>query len=549
MRPSDVSAYVPQVWPHHQRRGRNIFFMISRRPLLELSPEDILLYDSIDGRKTVAELEEMYPGAADRLLHWREAAVVELIPPIASPARPHLVVIEPHMDDAALSAGGRLLHRRGRCRTTILSVVKWSNFTSYLHLNRNCLSVREVTDLRQQESAFVARVLGAKHRCLDWADAPLRFWPAERWSLGTVEKFSEVPEAFVKLFPSPREVSLLAGQLMQELITLAPDELWIPMGLGDHVDHRTTRSACLLMLAEARDRFAGVPVVMYEDLPYAYATAAGQAEHIRGALAEFGTRLVRATEDITDVFGEKLRLVSLYASQFKLSFMGPTIRGLAAREGGGAGKLAEVYHRLEGEACLPLESRLSREWFGLAALQTEMRTLLMDRTKCRRLTVIALPSGHLGRWRVDTKSLLAVFPNAEVSVYASEDVAWQAAEGEEDKGERLNLKVVRGGWLGWLGVVGREWFRFGTSTVVLWRGAYGVGLQQKFKLLIKISAKLVNGLIKSLLPFHQVFFAKTLRDFCGLLNEQLRIEQPMVPCEIVKDPAPDRTETPVGQRT
>ena len=544
MRPRDVSAYVPQVRPHHQRRDGNIFFMISRRPFLELSPEEVLLYDSIDGRKTVAELEEMYHGAADRLLRWREAAVVELIPPISSPGRPHLVVIEPHMDDAALSAGGRLLHRRGRCRTTILSVVKWSNYTSYLHLKRNYLSVRDVTDLRQQESALAARVLGAEHRCLDWTDAPLRFWPAERWSLATVEKFNEVPQAFVKLFPNPREVSLLAGQLMQELTTLAPDELWIPMGLGDHVDHRTTRSACLLMLGEARDRFAGVPVVMYEDLPHV--TAVGHGAQIRAALAECGTRLVRATEDITDVFEEKLRVVSLYASQFKLSFMEPTIRGIAEREGGGAGKLAEAYHRLEGEACLPLESSLSRDWVGLAALQTEMRALLMDRTKCRRLTVIALPSGHLGKWKTDTESLLAAFPNAELSVYASEDVAWQAEEGGRGK---LTLKVIRGGWWVWVSVMWRELFRFRAPTVVLWRGVYGVGLQQKFKKLIKMSVKLVNMLIKSLLPFRQVLFARTLRDFCGVLNERLERDQfTGCPCEVGERPALHSIETPTRQR-
>jgi hypothetical protein len=71
------------------------------------------------------------------------------------------------MDDAVLSAGGRLLHRRGRCRITILSALKWSNHTSYLHLKRNFLNVREVTELSLQESALVARLLGAEHRCLD----------------------------------------------------------------------------------------------------------------------------------------------------------------------------------------------------------------------------------------------------------------------------------------------------------------------------------------------------------------------------------------------
>jgi LmbE family N-acetylglucosaminyl deacetylase len=509
MKRVDVDAHIPQVRPHIQRRDLNLFFMISSRPLLVLSQEDALLYDSIDGRRTVAELEDMYPGARNRLLRWREAAILELIPPIASPALPHVVVIEPHMDDAALSAGGRLLHCRGRCRITILSVVKWSNFTTYLLLRRNLSNVREVTELRQQESALVARVLGAEHRCLDWTDAPLRFRPSERWSPTTFEKFSEVPQNFVNLFPNAKEVSLLAGQLMRELKVLAPDELWIPMGLGDHLDHRTTRSACLLMLAEARDWFSGVPVRMYEDLPYA--STLGHAVQIRATLATCGTRLARATEDITDVFEEKLRLSSIYASQFKLSYIEPMLRTFAGREGGAAGRLAEVYHRVDGGPRLPLESHLSRDWAGLAALDKELRSLLQKRTECRRLVVMALPSGHLGNWKTDCESLVAAFRNSDLYVYASADVAWQAEKGVNDN---VRLEFVRGGWGGWIRVIWRELFRFRTPTVVIWRGAYGATPP------MRTPKKLINMLIKLLLPFRQVLFAKKLCDFRGVIDEQ-----------------------------
>jgi LmbE family N-acetylglucosaminyl deacetylase len=496
-----MMAYVPQLRPHNQLRGRKLFFMISRRPLLELSTEEVLLYNSIDGRKTVAELEGIYPGAGDRLLRWHEAEIVELIPPITPPANPHLVVIEPHMDDAALSVGGRLLHRRGYGRITIVSVVRWSNYTSYLKLKRNFQDVRVITDLRQQESALATRLLGAEHRYLDWTDAPLRFVPAERWSPATIDRFDVAQKAFAYLFPDPGEVSLIAKQLLQKVSDLAPDELWIPMGLGDHVDHRTTRSACLLMLAEARDRFSGLPVVMYEDLPYA--AESGHAAQICAALAQCGTHLVRCAEDITDVLGEKLRVISIYASQFKISFMEPRIRAVAERESGTAGQFAEAYHRVEREPCLPLESRLSPDCAGLALLQTHVCALLVKRMHCHRVTVIALPSGHLGRWKTDQQSLVAAFPNADVRVYAAENLIWQAEEGGSG---RLSLTVVRGRW-GWVGAIWRELFRIRTPTVVLWWGAYDAGLKKK--------------LIMLLLPFRHLLFAKTLCDFCGVLNEKL----------------------------
>jgi hypothetical protein len=232
--------------------------------------------------------------------------------------------------------------------------------------------------------------------------------------------------------------------------------------------------------------------------------------------------LVRATEDITDVFEEKLRLVSLYASQFKLSFMEPILREIAEREGGGAGKLAEAYYRLQGRGSLPFESQLSRDWAGLALLQKGMRALLVKKAEWRRLTLMALPSTHLVRWGVNRWSLLFAFPNADLHFYVSDNMAWETDEGGN---ERLKLDFVQGRRRGWIATMWREFFHFHTPTIVLWQGAYGSGLQGKHRKFINALAKLINGLIKLVLPFRHVLIAKTLADFCGVLNEQLEEEQ------------------------
>jgi LmbE family N-acetylglucosaminyl deacetylase len=478
--------------------------MISRRPFRELSGEEFLLYDSIDGHKTVAQLEELHPGARDLLLAWREAELIELIAPIAPAPRPHLVVIEPHMDDAALSVGGRLLNRRGSCRVTILSVMKWSNFTSYLTLGRNFVNVQEVTDLRVKESVLASQLLGAEHHCLDWKEATLRTWPAERWSPAIAEKYEREGYLFTVFIPDPKEVSLLAEDLARDLAALAPDELWIPMGTSNHGDHRTTRNACLLMLSQARQRFSGVSVSMYEDLPYA--SISGHAEQIRGALSEPGACLIRHTEDVTDVFEEKLRAISVYASQFKLAFIEPKIRRLAEREGAAPGKLGETYHCLEGEVSLPPEMLLARESRGMMAFQSGVQVLLTKDKKWRRVTVMALPTGSLMRWKTDGDFFAATFPNADLRVYAPEEMIWQTEDGEHDGNARLRLVRVRG-LLGWVGVIGRELFSVGTPTFVLWRGAYGALPHRNLK-------KLFNIFIKSLLPFRRVLFARALRDLC-----------------------------------
>jgi LmbE family N-acetylglucosaminyl deacetylase len=500
--PENISEFVPQLRPHNRRRDNRLFFMISRRPLLELSPDEISLYEDINGNKTVGDLERVHAGATERLLQWRDAFVLELLPPISKPARPHLVIIEPHMDDAVLSAGGRLLHRRGNQRITILSVVKWSNFTSFLKLNREFLNVADVTEMRFDESALAAKMLGAEFTCLDWHDAPLRFWPAERWSRETIERFNANPTPFVSGPPSPQDVAALAQQLTEVVTRLEPDELWIPMGLGHHVDHRTTRSACLRMLAEAHGRLWQIPVSLYEDLPYAVAPK--HVAQLEAAFESVNAQLTRGRENITDVFQQKLRLVSVYASQFKLSYMEPMLREIGGREAGVPGAFAEAYHRLKGARRLPAESCLAPEAHALDVLKTDARQLVRERTKLRRLTVLALPSGHLGRFGRDSKTLKHAFPNAYLSIYASERVAWQA---EANGSGQPHVHVVRRGKLGCLAAILRQLFSFRTPTVVLCAGAYNHGFK--------------NKLIRILLPFRHVLLAKVLCDVCCVLNEQV----------------------------
>ena len=469
MTPSTISEYTPRVRPHNQLRNGKAYFMIASRPTLELSPEEIPLYESLDGIKTVAQLEKTYPAARTSLLKWHQAQIVELIQPVTDVKHPHIVVIEPHMDDAILSAGGRLLARRGQSRITILSVVKWSNFTSYLLLKRNFCDVQRITALRQQESELAAKVLGAEFRCLEWSDAPIRFWPVERWNPGILERFISRPQVFVKLLPSPSEISLLAEELAQAVIDLAPHELWIPMGLGDHIDHRMTRSACLRMLADNQKQFCHLRVSMYEDLPYA--ANRGHAAQIRSAIVNCGGNLTRATEDITAAFQDKLRLVSIYASQFKLSYMEPMLRKFAEAESGKAGKFAEAYYDLATLVSVPEESMLSREWEGLDKLRSAVQSLTFNEHTQLRLTIMALPSGQLGRWERVERFLVESFPKAEFHIYASEDCAWQV---EGNGSERFKLHVVRRGkrgWLQWAAVLFRE-FLSPIPILVLWRGAY-----------------------------------------------------------------------------
>jgi len=52
--------------------------IVSRRPLLSMARYEFEVYNTIDGHKSVDELERRYPVAGDLLVTWRRAAVIHL---------------------------------------------------------------------------------------------------------------------------------------------------------------------------------------------------------------------------------------------------------------------------------------------------------------------------------------------------------------------------------------------------------------------------------------------------------------------------------------
>ena len=508
MTKEDISNHVACARPHNQRRGSHLFFLISRRPLAELCPDEITLYDSIDGKTPVFALENVCPGASERLLRWHRTGIIELIPPVSPVPSPHRVVIEPHMDDAALSVGGCLLNRRGQGRTTILSVVGRSNFTSYLSLDCNFVDEAAISLLRMEESVLASRLLGATHSHLKWEDAPLRLSSASAWHDASPEQRNEMLEIFSRALPSPAEVNALAEQLLSRLIELEPDELWFPSGLGGHPDHALTRRACFEMLANAHGRLSQIPVYMYEDVPHT-ASVPGQSERIRDSMAKHGTLLTQTNEDVTDVFQEKLRVLSVFGSQFKVAYMEPRVREVAERAAGSRGRRAEVYYQVRGGLHLPPESMLSPEAHGLGVLRNGCSSILRAGLPRHQVTVLALPSSHLGNAIRERESLHSAFPNVRLRVVGTPN-ALTSTGGLISRG--VDLEFAGDGPLGWLAPLLRQSYAVGTPTIVLWRGAYAIGNKRTLK-------RLINTLLRILLPFRPVLFATTLRDVCCVLDE------------------------------
>jgi LmbE family N-acetylglucosaminyl deacetylase len=406
---------VPIVLPHYKRRQDGVFFLISRRETVTLSGHrEAAWFDAIDGEATVADLEYRWPGILSSIEEWARRGIVKFLPPEKeSPGGTHALVIEPHMDDAILSVGGCLIRRSWCQQTTILSVVRWSSYTSYLLSGRTEFSdVSAVSQLRAAESEIAARLCGAKFLSMNESDAivemgmPLRpdALPRLHWNLHAWGSFG----------PTEDEVAALSERIFDVVRSIKPDELWIPMGLGPHFDHVRTRQACLHFVVAAQSELGKMRIILYKDLPYA-SQFPQQADFVLRALASAGATLVRRAEDIADVFEHKVDALSAYASQWKESKVRDAILDDAQCADRMPGLQETYYEMTKVPGHLPRVSEMSFDRRLRASFVARFRPWLDGIGASERLSVfVSVPPV---RWERVIQMFSECFPGKRVCVF------------------------------------------------------------------------------------------------------------------------------------
>lgn len=170
----------------------------------------------------------------------------------------HWIFISPHFDDVTLSCGGMVwtLAQQGKqCEIwTILGGLPpdedYSAFAQKNHADWGKTG-RGAILMRRSEDKAACQILGAQVRHFDWPDVIYRRDPATGAPLvnSNNELFGKPPEADLIL-----EVREKLGQALPQ-----GGQLVLPMGLGNHIDHR--------LVAEAGKGFAR-PKHFYADYPY-----------------------------------------------------------------------------------------------------------------------------------------------------------------------------------------------------------------------------------------------------------------------------------------
>jgi LmbE family N-acetylglucosaminyl deacetylase len=462
--------------PHFRRVGDALYFMISRRPYADLSPSESKVWDALQVDASVEALRNQFPDCADSAVRrFLVLGVCEMVAGKVATSRRKVMVLEPHSDDAVLSVGGTMWARREQCRFSIVTIAGRSNFTSYQHLHRDFFDVGKVCALRDAEGALVARMLGGAYINLGLDESNLRYRDGD-WNVDWYRRHEySVRSSIGRCYPEAvfREwTEAVAGVLRRS----DDEEIWIPLGVGTHSDHQMARDACLAAVVADPSLIADRAVRLYEEVPYAlydpsYPSALASALNLCGAVLE------RQTSRIDEVIDHKLRLVSIYASQFKLDYMGPRVVECARHSSGGNG-LAEVMWSLRKPPAMLNRSSLYYDRDAVEGLAARVKNWARRFRDTRRLRVLLLlPSG---RWAEDVADLLDAFPLAAIEVYTTPA---GLAEVEAVASPRVTAHAVGSGAAAWavlaaklaisrpaptLFLAGRKRFRAASAMARLW---------------------------------------------------------------------------------
>ncbi len=278
-----------------------------------LAPELKRALSLCDGTRTLAQVaREAGIAKADLirahdealLLMWR-APVSAAQPPAAMGHAPHSIILSPHLDDAALSCGGRMLGDQSVLVVNVFNTGAWWRFP------HGPEDAQRIQACRQREEM----------KMLDLPEAMLRGY-------ALAEVFTAAPDA--------RDAQVEA-QVRQAVAELAREHRlahwFLPLAVGDHIDHRIVRDQAIAALAV--EQVKPTHLHFYEDLPYAAKLGhdADFSAHVPGHT------LREESLEIEELLAWKIELLRAYWSQFRWSELAELAR---YAKGVGGDEAAEV---------------------------------------------------------------------------------------------------------------------------------------------------------------------------------------------------------------
>ncbi len=471
---SVTCAGVPVRRPHFHLERDELFFLVSARPYLKLTDDEIRCWIEIDGSKTISELEILVPGAKAVVSKLWSQNVIEVIDVRPRANRLRVVVVEPHMDDAILSVGGVMKRDHGEKQFTVVSMVGTSNFTSYGKIGRPYFDVNTVSMLRKQESALVMDCLGGKHITLDMLDAPLRC-VAGNWTLQQHLDRRRQVSAFINSAPRQEEQMRWTSALASFLSQNEFDEYWFPLGIGASTDHEMTRNASLKWIEDNNGILSRARVCFYRDVPY-LSDYPAHLRQLRKSFENSGMKIVDELIPIDAQMQEKLRLISVFASQFKLSYMGPRVKKAAASERCAKVQFSEVLWDIKkvGDKIDSTATYSGRD--SLKIIYSQWVRWQKEVSRLSKVNVVC-PMG-IARWGEDFTLFLNRMPSVKINVYVPEGVGEEVSNYSH---ERVGITLMPADKKAWVKLILKSRFTHSTG-LLLFIGSKNLRLRSLIKL-------------------------------------------------------------------
>ena len=426
---------LPQDWlvcaaPHVQLRGNSLasLGLPDRRRLL--STPEIELWNLLQRPVTVREAVQLCgPGAETLIRDFLRDRLCVLIEASFPANRRHVLVIEPHGDDAVLSVGGTMWLRRHQCAFVIATMASRTNHSRYRDLHGNP-DIQAVSEIRRRESDLAAVALGGSHISVGMTDAPLRYRDTE-WTPDFYRRHRMIISASISRIAEETEL-LRWIQAVQELVRAQqPAEIWFPLG-GPHTDHMLAADACLAAFATDRSLVHDRVLRIYQEVPY-NVRYPRHMESVLAALRHWGAVLEKEVISLEGVRSDKRRLSSLYDSQ--------DMDQLFAA----GGELPEVFWRVKD---LPPAGAVGVVARAVSCQAPDLVSIAawLDRNRAASLVRVLL-TRPTGRWQHDLNVLATAFPRARFEVWTARVAQ---AEVTEVSSERVDIRTVDGGAAAWL---------------------------------------------------------------------------------------------------
>lgn len=156
------------------------------------------------------------------------------------------VVLSPHLDDAVFSCGGEIARIGKQGHVLVINI-----FTRYLSVAKKAAVVLSPERYSEEEQA--SEMLGYEYKNLDELDAYFRL--PQYQSIGNI--FRRMSDEELPYLNKLKKI------ISDELGKISFDRIYVPMGIGWHVDHCLTHLA--MQAYPFKDR-----IYFYEDVPYCF---------------------------------------------------------------------------------------------------------------------------------------------------------------------------------------------------------------------------------------------------------------------------------------